>query len=314
MTFKVVSLDHIGIAVRDMEASAKSWTELIPGITIDSRNKLETVRAQNIMLGLGNASMELLAPMEGDTALTGFLERRGEGFYFLTLYCDDVLKGCEDLEAEGIRIIESWGPRNEVKHVFTHPRDSKGIYLQLIEWEKGKIQGGITTRAPMPSRPAKSDPANGYRLVALDHVVHGVKDLDSTVEWWERLFRTPRMFSEPTMAEVNVADMYMNAGNAWIEVMSPLPGETGMTNWLEKKGEGIYFIAFEVENLAMGIDKIKDMGVQTVEHWGDPKEAGIVFLHPKSCNGVYTCLVDSTKARELRMGEGVVTGAMVRPE
>jgi methylmalonyl-CoA/ethylmalonyl-CoA epimerase len=310
--FKVVSLDHIGLAVHDIEKSAKFWSELIPGITIDSRNRLELVRAENYMLGLGSASMELLAPLPGDTALTNFLEKRGEGFYFLTLYVDDILEGLEELESKGIRIIESWGPRKEALHVFTHPRDSHGVYLQLIQWDRGQVQGGITTKKPMPKRPERSDPANGYHLVALDHVVHAVKDLDSMIEWWEQNFRTPRLFEEPTMKEVGVRDMYMNAGNAWIELMSPLPGEEPLTKWLETKGEGIYFVAFEVENLAMGIDRIKDMGVRTVEHWGDPKEAGIVFLHPKSCNGLYTCLVDSTKARELRMGEGVVQGGMVR--
>ncbi len=310
--FKVVSLDHIGLAVKDIAESAKFWSQLLPGITIESKNRLELVRAENYMLSLGNASMELLAPLPGDTALTSFLEKRGEGFYFLTLYVDDVLKGCEEMEARGMRIIESWGPRAEALHVFTHPRDSHGIYLQLIEWDRGKQQGGITTRAPMPKRPEKSDPKNGFRFVALDHIVHGVRDVDEAAKWWQEVFRVKPLFSEPSMEEVGVKDLYLDAGNAWIELMAPLPGETALTNFLDKKGEGIFFVTFEVENLALGIDQIKAMGVQTIEHWGDPKTEGIVFLHPRSCNGMYTCLVDSTRARKFRMGEGAIQGRMVR--
>lgn len=310
--FRIVSLDHIGIAVNDLDASARFWTELLPGITIHSRNTLELVRAENYMLTAGNAQIELLAPMEGDTALTGFLQRRGEGFYFLTCLVDDILEGCSEMEARGMRIVESWGPRAESRHVFVHPRDGHGIYLQLVEWGKSVQQGSITTRVPMPTRPAKSDPANGFHVVALDHIVHGVRDLDEVAKWWQEVFRVEPLFSEPLMEKYGVKDLYLNFGNAWVELMQPLEGEEGLTRFLERKGEGVFFIAFEVENLAMGLDHLKAKGVRLVELWGDAREEGLVFLHPKDCNGVYICLVDSTRARQLRMGEGVAQGRMVR--
>ena len=114
-------------------------------------------------------------------------------------------------------------------------------------------------------------------------------------------------------ATIGIRESALGAGNAVIVVAEPLAGDTALAKRLETRGEGIGFMLFEAENLGRGLEHLRSQGAQITEVVGDPADPDAVFVHPKSCNGVYIGLVNPQRAREQEMDKGIAIGAKVRP-
>src|SRR6476469_10543426 len=98
----MTKLDHIGIAVRSIEA-AKIYKDL--GLAVDHVENVKTQGVKTAFLSVGDSNIELLEPLSPDSPVAKFIEKRGEGIHHLCFRVDNIEEHLERLKAAGYRLI-----------------------------------------------------------------------------------------------------------------------------------------------------------------------------------------------------------------
>ncbi len=129
-----LALDHVAVAVDDLDAATVAWTAL--GLVRSGRD--ETVSSQGVRvrtLALGEASLELLEPVDETGPVARFLARRGPGLHHVALRVDDLDAEIERLEASGWELIDRVPRRGRAgsRVAFIHPRSTGGTLVELVE-------------------------------------------------------------------------------------------------------------------------------------------------------------------------------------
>jgi len=126
------TLDHIGIAVRSLDA-AKIYEAL--GLTIDHVEVVETQGVKTAFLAVGDSHLELLEPTSAGSPVTKFIEKRGEGIHHICLRVDDIDAHLERLRAAGFRLINETGVpgAHGCRVAFLHPSSGNGVLIELSE-------------------------------------------------------------------------------------------------------------------------------------------------------------------------------------
>lgn len=129
---KKPTLDHIGIAVKSIEAAA-IYRAL--GLEVDHVEVVETQKVKTAFLSVGDANLELLEPTGPDSAIAKFIEKRGEGIHHICLRVDDIEAHLARLKAEGYRLInEAPVPgAHGCRVAFLHPAAGNGVLIELSE-------------------------------------------------------------------------------------------------------------------------------------------------------------------------------------
>lgn len=125
-------LDHIGIAVRSIEA-AKVYEAL--GLSVDHVETVESQGVKTAFLSVGDSHLELLEPTGPDSPVAKFIEKRGEGIHHICLRVDDIDAHLARLESAGFRLInQSAVPgAHGCRVAFLHPSAGNGVLIELSE-------------------------------------------------------------------------------------------------------------------------------------------------------------------------------------
>lgn len=130
----------------------------------------------------------------------------------------------------------------------------------------------------------------------IEHIGIAVKDLEVSNMVFEKLFGVPAYKFEEVLSE-GVTTSFFQSGPNKIELLAATHPDSPIAKFLEKKGEGIHHIAFEVENIEQEMIRLVNEGFTLVNE--RPKNGAdnklVCFLHPKSTNGVLIELVQSIK-------------------
>jgi methylmalonyl-CoA epimerase len=136
---RITRIDHIAVAVRDVDAGIAQYEKLLGAELIEKVEGLSLMgnRMQAAYLKVGDGIIVLDGAAEPDGFIAKFIERRGEGLHHLGVAVDDLDGYVADLEAKGVRIPhrEEVGPRR--REVLLSPKDLCGVVLQVIEWKEG---------------------------------------------------------------------------------------------------------------------------------------------------------------------------------
>jgi len=124
------TLDHIGIAVRSLDA-VRIYEAL--GLTIDHVETVATQGVKTAFLSAGDSNLELLEPTGPDSTIAKFIEKRGEGIHHLCFRVDDLEAHLERLKAQGFRLInEAPVPgAHGCRVAFLHPAAGNGVLIEL---------------------------------------------------------------------------------------------------------------------------------------------------------------------------------------
>lgn len=121
----------------------------------------------------------------------------------------------------------------------------------------------------------------------IEHIGIAVKSLNESNALFEKLFGAPAYKEEEVESEGVKTSFFMNGPNK-IELLEATNPESPIAKFIEKKGEGIHHIAFDVENIHNEVERLKEEGFVILNE--TPKKGAdnklVVFLHPKSTNGV----------------------------
>ncbi len=134
MSGRVLGLDHLGVAAKDPKPRLQFWADLL-GLPLEKAEVVPTEGVRTWFLDLGAGHLELLEPMNEDSAVAKHIEKRGEGLHHLSLLVDDLGAVLARLSARGVEPLAP-GVRpgaGGAKVAFFHPRDTGGVLLELSE-------------------------------------------------------------------------------------------------------------------------------------------------------------------------------------
>src|SRR5207249_2512562 len=100
----MTKLDHIGIAVKSIDAAKKIYEDL--GLTIAHVESVETQKVRTAFLSVGDANLELLEPSSPDSTIAKYIEKRGEGIHHICFRVDDIEAHLAHLKERGYRLID----------------------------------------------------------------------------------------------------------------------------------------------------------------------------------------------------------------
>ena len=139
----------------------------------------------------------------------------------------------------------------------------------------------------------------------IEHIGIAVKDLEAANEVYAKLLNTQSYKTEKVKSE-GVDTSFFKVGESKIELLAATNEESAIAKFIAKRGEGIHHIAFDVEDIEAEMQRLQEEGFQLISK--KPKKGAdnklVVFLHPKSSNGVLVELCQEIKEESKPLPEG----------
>jgi methylmalonyl-CoA/ethylmalonyl-CoA epimerase len=129
-----VDLDHVGIAVRDLDAAVERYRRTL-GLAPTHRERVEDQGVEEVLFPVGDSFIQLLGALGPDTPVGAFLAKRGPGVHHLAYRVEDVAASLARLSDEGVRLIDDVPRRGSrgTLIAFVHPTDMEGVLVELVQ-------------------------------------------------------------------------------------------------------------------------------------------------------------------------------------
>ena len=130
----LTEIDHVAIAVRDLDA-AILWYEEVFGATVEHRERVESDGVDEALLRVADSYVQLLTPTREDSPVAKYLEKKGEGLHHIGYRVDNCAEALASVKASGGAVIDAAprpGSRGTIV-AFVHPKASFGTLIELVE-------------------------------------------------------------------------------------------------------------------------------------------------------------------------------------
>lgn len=131
---KVKQIDHIGIAVNDIESALNFYRDAL-GLELADIEVVAEQKVRVAFLPISGGELELLETTEKDGPIAKHIEKNGEGIHHIALRVENLEESLAELKSKGIQLIHE-EPRNGAggaKIAFLHPKATGGLLLELCE-------------------------------------------------------------------------------------------------------------------------------------------------------------------------------------
>lgn len=131
------------------------------------------------------------------------------------------------------------------------------------------------------------------KVSKIEHLGIAVKNLEEAIPYWEKITGS-KCYNIEEVAEQKVKTAFFKVGEVKIELLESTDPEGPIGKFIEKKGEGVHHLAFEVNGLESALEDCAAQGIQLIDKAPRKGAEGlsIAFLHPKSTGGVLTELCE----------------------
>lgn len=136
------------------------------------------------------------------------------------------------------------------------------------------------------------------RAEHINHVCIAVKDLEESLDFYKNVFGVEPQVPIEEIEDQGVLAALVRVGGSQIEFIQPLDSSNGVARFIEKNGESVHHICFEVDDLQDKLDSLGTSGFNLIDK--KPREGlsgMIAFVHPKSTKGILYELVDRDGAK-----------------
>lgn len=127
-------VEHIGIAVSNLEEAIKTWETLL-NTDCYKREVVETQKVDTAFFKVGESKIELLGAISDDSVIATYIEKRGQGMHHVAFEVDDINEEMRRLQKEGFRLLNeepTKGADNKLV-TFLHPKSSTGVLVELCQ-------------------------------------------------------------------------------------------------------------------------------------------------------------------------------------
>jgi len=132
---KVNKLDHICIAVKNLEQARKVWEPVLGKSAPDDEYIDESEKIRVARYWLGGVGFELMESTSSNGEVAKFIEKRGEGVMVVSLNVDDTREAMGELKQKGYPLIGGARPFRECEFAFVHPAKMNGVLLEIIDYK-----------------------------------------------------------------------------------------------------------------------------------------------------------------------------------
>lgn len=127
-------IDHIGIAVKSLEASLPLYTENLK-LKLLGIEEVESEGVKVAFLKVGESKIELLEPLNSESPIAKFIEKKGEGIHHIALGVDNIKDRIKEIKENGLPMIndEPKTGAGGAQIAFMHPKSAGGVLYELCE-------------------------------------------------------------------------------------------------------------------------------------------------------------------------------------
>lgn len=128
----ITALDHVAIAVPDLEKSIKRFMEDF-GLTFDGTEVVEAAKTTTAFFSVPPTNIELVYPLNGEGAIAGYLEKKGGGLHHLCFRSDNILEDISRLKEKGYQFLgdEPTPGAHGSSVIFIHPKSCDGVLIEI---------------------------------------------------------------------------------------------------------------------------------------------------------------------------------------
>ena len=134
LPFKILGIEHVGIAVKDLNSISEIFGELL-GLDLQRREKVDDQQVITDIYHAGKDKLEFLKATSPDSPIAKFLGKRPEGMHHIALIVDNIQLALNYLNQNNVQLIDS-SPRigaEGLQIAFIHPKSTGGVLVELCE-------------------------------------------------------------------------------------------------------------------------------------------------------------------------------------
>jgi methylmalonyl-CoA epimerase len=130
-------------------------------------------------------------------------------------------------------------------------------------------------------------------LTEIDHVAIAVHDLDAAIEYYGTTFGATVDHRERVESD-GVEEALLKVADSYIQLLTPIRGDSPVAKYLEKNGEGLHHVGYRVADCGVALQSVKDHGGRVIDEAPRPGSRGttVAFVHPKGALGTLIELVE----------------------
>ena len=130
----IQKIDHIAIAVTDLESEIKRYRDVL-GLEFLGTEEVPEQKVRVAMFNVDGVHIELLEPLNAESPISAFLEKKGGGIHHIAFQVDDIRKQIDSLKEQGVRMLNA-EPRpgaHGTRIAFAHPKSLSGVLVELTQ-------------------------------------------------------------------------------------------------------------------------------------------------------------------------------------
>ena len=236
-------IDHIGVVVSDLKAATDAYENLF-GLKVAAQETIEERGLIAALVPTSNVRFEIMQPINPESAVGRFIERRGEGIQHVCFEVEDIRATIATLKEREVQLIQGEPEGGFVGEVeFIHPRAANSVLTEIAQ---------VTRHTP-----TEHD-------LRVDHVTVATEDRDAAIENWSKNFD----MKVNRMVEVENAGLifgWLDAGNAEFEFVQQTSEDGPIARAIASRGQGVYGIVLESSDANRLAEHIKSQGLRIVE-------------------------------------------------
>lgn len=131
---KLSHIEHIGIAVKNLEESIKFYEDVL-GMKCYAIEEVKDQRVKTAFFMVGQTKIELLESTDPEGPIGKFIEKKGEGVHHLAFAADGIEGALDELQQKGVQLIDK-APRKGAEGLdiaFLHPKSTHGVLMEICE-------------------------------------------------------------------------------------------------------------------------------------------------------------------------------------
>jgi methylmalonyl-CoA/ethylmalonyl-CoA epimerase len=131
---KLVEIDHIGIAIRDIKKGSEFYEECL-NLNVSESIDVPSQKVRIAFMEIGGTKLELIQPLGEDSPVAKFIQKKGEGLHHICFLVDDIEKALNELKDKKVKLVDQ-KPRTGAtgkRIAFLHPESSSGVLIELKE-------------------------------------------------------------------------------------------------------------------------------------------------------------------------------------
>ncbi len=281
----VQRLDHVVVLSPDMEASRRLWGDTL-GVRLALDRTFPERNTRILFFRLADITIEI----SGGAQQTEEGMHKPDRFWGIAWGVGDLAATVERLRADGVEVSDArQGVKPGTLVATAKGQRTHGVATLLIEHtpDSFKPQSRDAYGAAYDNAPQK----RAYYATGLNHVELAVNDIAATAPIWQQTLGLQR--TEITEASGgNLVLGMLPAGNAFIELVQPTNSEHRAAQWIADRGQGMYGLAIDVDNIDAAIIDLRAKGVLVSDaEYGDWPGTRVARIPANYTNGVAMTLV-----------------------